>query len=343
FQILGQTKIIADERTNSLLVFATHNDMLMIKSIIAKLDVVLAQVLIEAIIVDVTLGNGKTIGVAAAKEPVKNGPLTSAGGSVNGASFFNFLSNAASNSASSFPGNLGSGFSYFGTLDQGWDFTLTALQTDNRVNILSRPRIQTSHAVPATLFIGQTVPYINGTEQDINGGTQSTYEQRDVGINLSVLPLINPDGLVVMDIQEDIEQLGDSVLINGNEVPKTVRRSASAKVAVKDGDTIILGGFISTTKSKSKSGVPFLSNIPLLGYLFRQTVDSTERDELAVLMHPKVLPTPEVAAIASDEDQQQMPGVMRAEKEIHREEQKAIRLEQDRELKEEKEDTQGKP
>jgi len=335
FQILGQTKVIADERTNSLLVFATHDDMLMIKSIIAKLDVVLAQVLIEAIIVDVTLGNGRTVGVSSAQEPTKNGSLTGAGGLNNGQSFLNFMGSSSSNllSSSSFLGSLPSGFSYFGRLDQGWDFTLQAIMNDNRVNILSRPRIQTSHAVPATLFIGQTIPYIDGTTTDINGGNRSTYEQRDVGINLSVLPLINPDGLVVMDIQEDIEQLGDSVLIDGNPVPKTVRRSASAKVAVKDGQTIVLGGFISTTKSKSKSGVPFLSSLPLLGYLFRQTVDSNERDELAVLMHPKVLPTPEVAAIAADEDQKQMPGVLRAKQEIGNEERKAINAEEKRELR----------
>lgn len=334
FQILGQTKIIADERTNSLLVFATRADMDTIKSIVGKLDVVLAQVLIEAIIVDVTLGKDKSLGISGAQEPQKlNTDLTGAGGMVNGNSFFNFL-NASSNAFSAFTGSLPSGFSYFGRVDQGWDFTLTALASDSRVNILSRPRIQTSHAVPATLFIGQTIPYINGTTTDINGGNRSTYEQRDVGINLSVLPLINPEGLVVMDIQEDIEQLGNNVIIDGNPIPQTVRRSASAKVAVRDGDTIILGGFISTTKSKSKSGVPFLSDIPLLGYLFRQTTDHNERDELAVLMHPKVLPTPEVAAIAADEDQRQMPGVRRAEKEIRAAEKAAVQAEQRREFQE---------
>jgi len=347
FQIMGQTKVIADERTNSLLVFATHDDMLMIKSIVAKLDVVLAQVLIEAIIVDVTLGSGRSVGVSAAQEPAQMGPLAGGGGFANGPAFLKMaqtktVTGSGTNLVKTFSGlsgfttnifnSLGSGFSYFGTLDQGWDFTVTALQTDNRVNILSRPRIQTSHAVPATLFIGQTIPYIDGTTTDINGGNRSTYEQRDVGINLSVLPLINPDGLVVMDIQEDIEQLGQNVIIDGNPIPQTIRRSASAKVAVRDGDTIILGGFISTTKSKSKSGVPFLSSLPLLGYLFRQTTDTTERDELAVLLHPKVLPTPGIAAIASDEDQRQMPGVMRAKDEIGREERKAINSEEKREL-----------
>src|SRR4029077_213208 len=83
FQILGQTKVIADERTNSLLVFATRSDMDMITNIIAKLDVVLAQVLIEAIIVDVTLGHGRTIGVSAAQEPKQLGSLAGGGGFVN--------------------------------------------------------------------------------------------------------------------------------------------------------------------------------------------------------------------------------------------------------------------
>jgi general secretion pathway protein D len=324
-QILGQTKIIADERTNSLLIFASKADMDIIKDIIAKLDVVLAQVLIEAIIMEVSLDDSKNIGVSyLEKKPHGIGNYFSGVGAINNGQFltannFSGLTNVT--------GGVGSGFSYLASLGGDLDITATAIAQDNRVNVLSRPRIQTSHAVPANLFIGNTVPYITGTAFGYTGvGSQSQYTEKQVGITLNVLPLINPDGLVVMDIQQDIEQLGTPTTIDGNPVPTTTKRSASAKVAVKDRDTVILGGFISNTKSSGKSGVPFLKDIPLLGYLFRSTSDSHQRVELIVLMRPTVLPTPEVAAAVANTERNNLPGIRRAE--IENRDDEARRLKQ---------------
>ncbi|MEY2428734.1 MAG: ral secretion pathway protein, partial [Verrucomicrobiota bacterium] len=324
-QILGQTKIIADERTNSLLIFASKADMDMIKDIISKLDVVLAQVLIEAIIMEVSLDDSKNIGVSyLEKKPHGVGNYFSGVGAINNGQFltannFSGLTNVT--------GGVGSGFSYLASLGGDLDITATAIAQDNRVNVLSRPRIQTSHAVPANLFIGNTVPYITGTAFGYTGvGSQSQYTEKQVGITLNVLPLINPDGLVVMDIQQDIEQLGTPTTIDGNPVPTTTKRSASAKVAVKDRDTVILGGFISNTKSSGKSGVPFLKDIPLLGYLFRSTSDSHQRVELIVLMRPTVLPTPEIAAAVANTERYNLPGIRRAE--IENRDDEARRLKQ---------------
>src|SRR5258708_27148736 len=112
-----------------------------------------------------------------------------------------------------------------------------------------------------------------------------------------------------MDITQDIQELGTPTIIDGNAVPQTTERYAQATVAVKDRDTIILGGFISNNRSKTHSGVPFLKDIPGLGYLFRSSVDSTERVELIVLIRPTVLPTPEAAALAATHMQDRMPGV----------------------------------
>src|SRR5439155_969254 len=127
---------------------------------------------------------------------------------------------------------------------QDMETITNTLATVSRVSVLSRPRVQTSHAVPANIFVGDTVPYITGTTfGDFAGvSSRSVYQEKSVGISLQVLPLINPDGLVVMDIQQDIDQLGTPVTIDGNPVPTTTKRSAAAKVAVKDRDTVILGG-----------------------------------------------------------------------------------------------------
>lgn len=325
-QVLGQTKIIADERTNSLLIFASKEDMKMIKDIVSKLDVVLAQVLIESVIMEVSLDSSQTIGVSyLQRNPTQIGDFTGKGALKNGnfLQFENFALGAATNAAS----GLASGFSYLGRVGDDLDITVQAIASRNRINVLSRPSIQTSHAVPAQLFIGNTVPYIQGTTFGDYGsyGSRSLYQEKRVGITLNVLPLINPDGLVVMDIEQIIQQLGTPTLIDGNPVPTTTERTASAKVAVKDRDTIILGGFISTSKSRSKTGIPYLKDIPLLGYLFRSTGDSEQRVELIVMMRPTVLPTPEAAALAAKTERNNLPGIRSAEKDFAAEETRRLK------------------
>lgn len=310
--VLGQTKIIADERTNSLLIFASKQDIETIKDIIEKLDVVLAQVLIEAIIMEVALGNTLDYGISYLQRGHKIGDLTGTGAINNGQNILQ----AATNS-------LPSGFSYFGTFKGDFDLALEAVAGDSRINVLSRPRIQTSHAVEANLFVGETRPYITGTYSGgFQGQATSQYQQLQIGITLSVLPLINPDGLVVMDIRQKIQSVGDNVIIDGNPVPITTDREANAKVAVRDRETIMLGGFISNTKSLSKSGVPILKDIPLLGALFRSTSDTRRRNELIVLIRPTVLPTPEDAAVTAAEERSMLPGILQAEKEVTDDERK---------------------
>ncbi len=320
--VLGQTKIIADERTNSLLIFASKEDLQSIHDIIDKLDVVLAQVLIEAIIMEVSLGDDLRYGVSYLQRPQQTGQFTGAGGIQNDPAFVN--PNQLGNSSSNALTALASGFSYFGKYNNDFDFALQASASDSRVNVLSRPRIQTSHAVPARLFIGETRPYITGTYFGFSNEARSQYSQLRIGISLDVLPLINPDGLVVMDIQQSIESVGQTVKIDNNDVPTTIERQAQAKVAVRDRETIMLGGFITNNKTKNKSGVPILKDIPFLGKLFSSTSDSNNRGELIVLIRPTVLPTPQDAAIAAMEEKRKMPGVLQAEGEFQKAEQKRL-------------------
>ena len=347
FQILGQTKIIADERMNALLVFAEHDDMVRIKDLVKQLDVVLPQVLIEAIIMEVTLDNSRTIGVSAAQNSIKGQNNQFYGGYNNGQQFFPFSGNSGSNG---FPGNFvsslpGNEFSYWGRFGNDFDVAVQAIENDSRVHVLSRPRIQTSHGVEADLFVGETIPYVNSTTAGAYGGVgvYNSYEQQQVGITLKVKPLINPDGLVVMDIYQEASEPGPSstaVDINGTSVPTINQRQASATVAVKDRDTIILGGMISSTQTKTKSGVPYLKDIPLLGNLFQSTANSEERVELIVLIRPTVLPTPEAAASVATAERRNLPGVRRAEAEIRAEE--AVRLKQANEMLKDL-DTNGVP
>ncbi len=347
-QVFGQTKIIADQRSNSLLVFATRADMESIKHVINELDVLLAQVLIESVIIDVSLNKALNIGVSAAQNPkLFSGNSTTGiaggGGSITGTqpSFLNFLNGAATNvtslgtnSSAIFGNALGSGFSYFGNIGPTWDVALQAAANDSSATVIQRPRIQTSQAKPASFFVGQTVPYVTGSTYGSAYGNSSSYSQLSVGVELDVTPFINPDGLVVMDIQQEIDDISSFTTIDGNPVPNTSKRTLSSELAVRDRDTVMLGGFVRADKSKSKSGVPFLQDIPLLGVLFTQRNDKKDRDETIVMIRPTVLKTPELAAAQTIKEQQRLPGIIHAEADDDADAQKQIEADRRADLKE---------
>jgi general secretion pathway protein D len=324
-QVLGQTKIISDERTNSLLIYAGKDDMKTIKEIVAKLDVVLAQVLIEAAVISVTLNNSRDLGVSYIQQQRSgNGYLTGLGAINNGNSLSaSPLVSSATNVASSLP----SGFSYLAQFGQDLDVTLTAAAANSRARILQRPRIQTSHNEPATLFVGESRPYPTSSYYGGGGyGGYSSIQQLQIGVTLEVTPLINPDGLVVMDIHAKIDSFeGNVTIANVGDVPITSSKETSAKISVRDHDTVILGGLIETDKNKNASGVPVLMDIPVLGNLFRSSHADESRSELIVLIRPTVLPTPEIAALAAAAEKNKMPGVRGMEKEVRDEEQKLLK------------------
>ena len=324
--MLGQTKIIADERTNSLLIYAAKEDMKTIKEIVAQLDVVLAQVLIEAVIIEVALTDSRDLGFSYLQHPQNSGKWTGVG-AINNRNFLQANDFSGINGVTNAGGILPQGFSYLMSWGQDLDVTVTAAAADSRAKILQRPRIQTSHNEPASLFVGESRPY--PTSSYYGGGAYGGYssiQQLQIGVTLEVTPLINPDGLVVMEIYQRIDSFAGNVTIqNVGDVPVTTEKVASAKVSVRDHDTIILGGLIETDKNKSDSGVPYLKDIPLLGYLFRGSHADEVRKELLVLIRPTVLPTPEIAALTAAAEKNKMPGVRQAERELRADEMQRLK------------------
>ena len=153
----------------------------------------------------------------------------------------------------------------------------------------------------------------------------------DVGITLDVTPYITPDDLVVMEIGQTISELVGFVDIGGgqaegggNKAPQTVEREATSTISVKDGDTILLGGYIRSAKNNTESGVPFLKDIPVLGNLFKNNSKQNKRSELLVLIRPTILDTPEEAAIMSNKERMRLPGVREAEAEFTEDERKRL-------------------
>jgi general secretion pathway protein D len=343
-QVFGQTKIIADQRSNSLLIFATQADMDRIKAVIAKLDVLLAQVLIESVIIDVQLNKALQFGVSAAQNPKTFYPgqgIAGGGGSINGGpSFLNFLNSTTNgyalntNSSSIFGNVLSPGLSYIGNLGPTWDVALQAAASDSSATVIQRPRIQTSQAKAASFFVGQTVPYVTGSTYGSAYGNSSSYSQLSVGVELDVTPFINPDGLVVMDINQEIDDISGSTAIEGvGNIPNTDKRTLSSEIAVRDRDTIILGGFVRSSKSKSKSGVPLLQDIPILGNLFTSRSDTKDRQETIVMIRPTVLKTPEIAAAQAVKEERRLPGISAAAAADAQSERKQVEAERRAELR----------
>ncbi|HEV2694699.1 MAG TPA: hypothetical protein VG347_17520 [Verrucomicrobiae bacterium] len=348
-QLFGQTKIIPNESSSTLLIYATRQDMAMIKEIIAKLDVPLAQVLVEAIIMDVTLGSTFSLGVSAAQNPKSftstggaTNPLAAiigGGGFNNGQSFFNFLNSSLTNGTVTSGESIGNslpsgGLSYFGNIGPTFDVALQAAESDNRASVIQRPRIQTSQAKAAQFFVGNTVPYVTGNTYGGAYGNSSSYSQLSVGVELDVTPFINPDGEVTMDIQQEIDDLDGFTTISGvGQVPNTIKRTLNTTITVRDRDTVMLGGFIKSDKSTSKSGVPFLSDIPLLGNFFTQRNDAKDRKELIVLMRPTVLKTPALAAKNTIKESQRLPAVSAAAADDAEYEHQLVEAQRQRELR----------
>jgi len=337
-QVLDDARIVPDERSNSLLVYANKRDMEMITNIVARVDTLLAQVLIEAIILEVGLDDRQDIGISYLQNRQVTGKLAGLGAVNNGQNFPSLATNI-----SSFPG----GFSYFGTYGGTLQAALTAVATDSQANIVSRPRLQTSHAVPGQFAIGETVPYVTSQSSFglVSGGvsSQNNIQERPIEILLSVVPFITPEGLVVMDIVQKFDSRGADAKVGDLTLPIINTREVSSTLSVRDGDTIMLGGFIKEEKTKSKSGVPYLKDIPGLGVLFRSKNETKSRKEMIVLMRATILQTPEKAAFVASEERANLPGIKQAEIVLDQENQTRMKKADAEQRKKEKRDMKSTP
>ncbi len=300
------TRILADERSNSLLMMGRRSDLASLNQLIEKLDVMLAQVLIEAVIIEVNLGGDLSYGIdwlqrsMTAYESTKTGP--NGGVNVN-APVFSFGGGTAFNGAGFQDGALvdrstplGGGLTYYSTLyGLNLDVVLKMTKSSRDARILSTPVILTTDNKEASIKVGESRPIVNANIVQNTGQNTQNYEYRDIGIELKVTPHINPSGVVEMEIKQTADNVGGNVNIGGSEVPIITRREMSADVSVKNHQTILLGGLTGTDKSKSRAGIPILMDIPLIGALFRSDSMSDSRTELLVLLTPYVLKTTEEA------------------------------------------------
>ena len=349
--LLQTVSITADTRSNSLIVYGNKKDIAKLREVLTKVDTLLPQVLVEAIIMEVNLSSGWNYGVSAAQRPAQFGDNANnrGGGVVNnpggaplgtGSDFLRQIGRSTggavgTNVVGGIPATSGSGLLYFAQIGQNWDIALSAIAADSRVNVIQRPRVITSHATAGSFFVGSEVPFVSGSF--FGGGTfgnSQSITRQQVGVGLNVTPFITPDNLVVMQIDQTVDNLGANLdLGNGLSAPQTQTRSASSFVTVRDKDAVLLGGYITTSTDKQKSGVPLLKDIPYLGAAFSKRSQNNARTELMILIRPSILATPADAGEVADQERQRLPGVRVAEKEFENNE-KAEARKAKRQLKE---------
>ena len=278
--------IQADEDTNALIITAPPDEMRSILAVIEQLDIRRAQVLVEAIIAELSQNNSQSLGVNFAVDGSDNNRpigVTNLGGATaalgatiasNGASLSNGLSLAL--------GRFGSGGVDFGVL-------LSAIASDSDNNILSTPTLVTMDNQEAEIIVGQNVPFVTGTQLSAsNNNPFQTIERQDVGVSLRVRPQINEGNNIRMEIEQEVSDVSSTSVTGATDIT-TNTRSISTTVLVEDRQTLVLGGLIDDQINDTREKVPLLGDIPLLGNLFRFRTTSKSKRNLMVFLHPTIL------------------------------------------------------
>ena len=296
-----------DERTNTLLVQDTSENLADIRRLVQTLDVPVKQVLIEARIVIVSdtfeRDLGARFGVTNYQTSGNNGLLSITG---NGAGVNTMTNSAISNlagaagvvtpvatpildnryqvnlPASHVNGSIGIGLLKGNTIV---DLELSAAQNEGKSETISSPRVITANQKQATIMQGVEIPY----QESASSGATTTQFKNAV-LSLKVTPLITPDNRVILDLDVSDDSVGQQVTsATGGTVPSIDTRQIITQVLVNDGQTVVLGGILDTTKSKSANKVPFLGDIPILGNLFKTTTNINNKTELLIFITPKIL------------------------------------------------------
>ena len=277
--------IEASESSNALIMTAPPYILEMMADVIAQVDIRRAQVLVEAIIVEVSKDFSQTLGVE------WNTSLNRDDG-VEAITNFGLKSADEDGVLSLIGSGLNLGFYRNGSLRA----LVQAVANENDANILSTPSIMTLDNQEAEILVGSNVPLITGQSTGSSSSTNdpfTTIEREDIGLSLKITPQINSGDAITLDVLQEIETISETSA-NTNDIV-TNKRSIKTKVIVEDDNILVLGGLISDDVQQIVSKVPILGDMPLLGALFRTTTDKVIKKNLMVFIHPVILDSDEVA------------------------------------------------
>jgi general secretion pathway protein D len=322
--------VVADKATNTLVVMAEREDYKVLENIIKQLDVPRAMVYIEALIMEVNADKAFSLGVE--WRGIKDtGSINGIPGSGSGAFIgsggagsttpggYNILdgliNTATTPMTGVFPGGfamgiIGAGIQIGNVIFPSIGAVVQAYKTDQEVSILSTPQIMTLDNEEAEINVGSNVPYITSQQSSSTTTTTSlsplnynSYEYRDVGVILNITPHINEGNFIRLKISQQVTKVTSAA---GNPTPTTLKRTAKTTVVVKDNETIVIGGLVGDSTQDNTYKVPWLGDIPILGWFFKTHSTSREKTNLYVFLTPHIVRTQQDAASLYQEKRETM-------------------------------------
>ena len=310
--------IQADPNTNSLIITAPPDEMQNILAVIRQLDIRRAQVLVEAVIAEITEDNTREFGINFLLDGSSND--VPVGFSNLGDATSEALGIAGALSTGTLPPSLGNGVSLalgrFGTGDVDFGFLVRAIASDADNNILSTPSVMTLDNEEAEIIVGQNVPFVTGTQLSANNNNPfQTIERQDIGLTLKVKPQINEGNSIKMELEQEVSGVNTTALTGASDITTSVR-SIKTTVLVEDGQTIVLGGLIDDQIQEVEEKIPLLGDIPVIGNLFRYRSTQKSKQNLMIFLHPRIMRDGESASQFSNSKY----NFLRSQQTLHRQE-----------------------
>ncbi len=270
--------IAPDKATNSIVIMASPNDYQSLVKVIQKLDRRRRQVFVKALVAEVSMDKAREIGMQLGVGAAGTDGTIAAAGLLDPFSFI-----GASNAQQQSVIKILEGFSK----NVNFSAVLKLLDENGAVNVLSTPNILTSDNKEAEIFVGENVPFVSSTTLSSTGLSQQSVERKDTGITLKITPQITEGEYIKLDIYQEISAVKDSKGQATDLV--TTKRSAKTSVVVKDTDSVVIGGLIQTRDEENIDKIPFLGDIPILGYLFKTKSTERKKTNLIILLTPRII------------------------------------------------------
>jgi general secretion pathway protein D len=286
--LVGQTTIVPDQATNSLVIRTAPPNFSVLQTTIDELDVRPPQVLLEVLIAEVTLDKTNQYGINWQLFTQKGIAGDSTRGLTVGVGQPAFGDSVLA-------GLQGLGIRLVRLASVDVRAIIRALASQTNVRVLSTPRILALNNEEARILVGSQVPFSQSTRTGLDVVVDRVVQFRNVGTQLTIIPTINKDGYVTFRVLQEVSALTQQTIQAALNAPVITVREAETSAIVKNGSTVVIGGLIGETEQVTETGVPFLKDVPVLGYLFKGRSVTRNRTELAIFLTPYVVFTDEDA------------------------------------------------
>jgi general secretion pathway protein D len=294
-----QLRIVADPSTNSLIIYSTGQEFQNIKNILKEIDMVPRQVLMDVLVAEVTLTDTESLGIAyeifRGNTTIFNRTFPSAGAVINPVAPATGTGTAADIIAAGVSG-FPSGISGIAGRSNAIRAFINALATQNRIRTLASPSVLATDNRPARIQVGSEIPILTSQSQSTVGDSPivNSVQYRNTGVILTIIPQVNSQGLVHLQVKQEVSNVGSENFGKTNS-PSFDTRDAETSAVVQDGETLAIGGIIAYRRTRDRSGIPYLMDLPVLGRFFGTTSDNITRTELVILITPHVIRNKEEA------------------------------------------------